>query len=117
MVPKDTNTRGDDLRQAPRNPMIRFVWYRVLVEDGPAAEGVARSCDVSNSGIGIQTTREIPPGATLFVEIAAQDFNLSAVGRVVHCAARGDTYRVGIAFVVIPPNDRPLLRKLCETKE
>jgi hypothetical protein len=113
---KQAQSIGSDRKQR-RHSLVRFVWYRPLDRDGAKREGVARSCDLSLSGIGIYTTRPLEPGTSVFVEIAAREFNLSAVGEVAHCTAAGDTFRVGIAFVVLPPNDRALLRQLCASED
>lgn len=106
------------MRQTHRQQVVRFVWYRLLEGEGSEAEGVGRSCDISVGGVGMITPRPLPLDALVFLEIATREFNLSAVGRVRHSApADGDTHRVGVSFVVVPPNDRVLLKRLCEPEE
>ena len=106
------------MRETHRQQVVRFVWYRLLEAEGIEAEGVGRSCDISVGGLGMYTSRPLPQDALVFLEIATRDFNLSAVGRVRHSSpAEGDTHRVGVSFIVVPPNDRVLLKRLCEPED
>ncbi len=99
---------------------MNFIWYRVLQngEDGACEgpeEGVARSCDLSASGIGLVTPREIGKGSLLMLEVMTTAGNLSAVGRVCHVrpAAEG-CFRLGLELEAMPPNDRRLWAELTE---
>jgi hypothetical protein len=107
----------DNQRRAKRHTLVRFVWFRIIDEydaqDAPL-EGIAHSCDIARGGIGVVTAHPYPLGTRLFVEIATRDRSISAVGEVVHSMpTRDENYRVGVRFVVVPPNDRILLRQLC----
>lgn len=107
-------------RRSHRRPLVRFIWF-MLIEDAldieldPSTpiEGIAHSCDISAGGVGITIPHRYPIAAKLFVEIAAGSFNISAVGRVAHVMPVGEHFRLGIEFVVMPPNDRLLLKKIC----
>lgn len=114
-------------RREDRHPLVRFIWYKLIdeLEEPPSKEeadwaqekneGIAHSCDISMGGVGITITYPYPVGARVFIEIAAGSFNISAVGMVVYINPKGDKqYRVGIQFLVVPPNDRVLLRKICD---
>ncbi len=106
-------------RRAQRKPIVVFVWYKLIssVAGGePAnASGIARSCDVSDGGIGIVTSEHLPLGVRVFVEIATAVGNVSIVGAVMHCSEveRG-YFRSGIQIEIVPPNDRVLLTRLLE---
>jgi hypothetical protein len=112
--------KDDEHRELPRSSFISFIWYKRL-GDGAAeapAEGLARSCDISEAGVGLVTPREIPAGALIFVEIATPEGGVSAVGRVMHSRALGNgAYRLGIQLEVVPPTDHAILAKLIEASK
>jgi hypothetical protein len=94
-------------RTAARRPYVNFVWYRALTTSED--EGVARSCDVSQSGIGIVTPRALEVGTLLMLEVVTSAGNLSAVARVQHTRdSAGDCFRLGLEIVTMPPTDRSL---------
>jgi hypothetical protein len=116
-------------RREERHPLVRFIWYKLIDDldrrELPSAEeadwarekneGIAHSCDISMGGVGLTIAYPYPVGARVFIEIAAGSFNISAVGMVVYIRPKGEKqYRVGIQFLVVPPNDRVLLRKICD---
>lgn len=95
----------DEQRHAVRHSFITFAWYK-RIDDGAADEeqGVARSCDVSNDGVGMVTTRNLPLNAYLFLELIAGGSRISALGRVKHTAAMANGhFRVGIRIQSVPP--------------
>jgi hypothetical protein len=107
---------GDpERRAADRHPVVALVWYCLLGPDsgqsGPYLDGLAKSTDVSVTGIGFYSTTPLPEGERIFIEITIRRVSISCVGRIVHCReSQGGRYRIGIHFLVIPPNDRFLLR-------
>lgn len=126
MTLEDPSGAGhENQRRSQRSPLVRFIWYKLIEEDGIAppmdeipTEGIAHSCDIAAGGIGIRITHSYPAGSKLFIEIATGEFTISAVGLVVHSRQVGEgRYQVGMRFLVIPPNDRILLRKLCPTDQ
>jgi len=114
-------SRDSKQRVAKRRSVVNFVWYRVLVdlseESDDALCGIARSCDVSESGVGIFTPRPLPDGELIFLEIATRKGNLSSVGTIVYSrqVERG-LHRVGIRLEIVPPNDRPILAKVLKSE-
>lgn len=112
---KDSVSKGDR-RVAARHITVKFVWYKVLPselngEDFPN-EGISKTCDISETGIGLHVPRGLPVGSHIFIEINTRNFNLSAVGKIVYSKATMEGYhRVGAHFLVIPPNDLLLLKK------
>ena len=117
---EDPAGASTDQRRSSRRPLVRFVWFR-LIEDSlevgldpdVPVEGIAHSCDISVGGVGITISHCYPVAAKLFIEIATGSFNISAVGRVAHIKPVGNQFFLGIEFVVMPPNDRLLLNKIC----
>ncbi len=106
----------EDERTAPRKDLVQLVWYKVLDVDpegmDPAPEGISKMCDISATGIGLQVTHPLPIGNFIFTEISTRSFTLSAVGRIVYSRLEeGGLFRIGIHFLVIPPNDRWYLFK------
>ena len=114
-------TRESKQRAAKRRPVVNFVWYRVLIDLGEEGDdalcGIARSCDVSASGVGIFTPRPLPDGELIFLEIATRKGNLSGVGTIIYSrqVERG-LHRVGIRLEIVPPNDRPLLGRILKSE-
>jgi hypothetical protein len=111
--------RKSDNRKAERHPTINFVWYRVIGiradEDQNPVEGLAKSCNISETGLGLLVPIPLPVDEKIFVEIAIKNFNLSAVGRIVFSIPiEGNYQQVGIQFLAVPPNDRMLLIKSFE---
>ncbi|MBN2496115.1 MAG: PilZ domain-containing protein [Deltaproteobacteria bacterium] len=109
----DTRAYGSGRRPgvATRYPTVNFVWYSILDDESDGeelpSEGISKTCDISASGVGILVPRPLPVGKRIFLEVATKEFNLSAVGRVVYSKASMEGYyRVGVQFMVIPPNDR-----------
>lgn len=98
-----------EARRAPRKGAVKFIWFKVLGEEH---EAIARSCDVSRTGIGLHTAEPIAPGKLVFVEVITASGAVSFVGRVAHCSATDDLQRVGIQVDTMPPNDRPAWEKL-----
>ena len=102
-------------RIAPRREMVRLVWYKIL-EDGPeeeqggtgaACEGISKMCDISASGMGLYVAEQLPIGRIIFTEVSTRSFTFSAVGRIVYSKAQEDGFfRIGINFLIVPPNDR-----------
>lgn len=95
--------------------MVRFVWYKALEEQAAGeVEGIASSCDISASGVGIITPRAIAHDTRVFLELGLPEGrHVSAVGRVVYCRALDDgRHRVGLTLEVVPPNDRQRLAAL-----
>ena len=106
----------EERRQAARHPIIDFVWYKIIDENMEAtdieSEGVSKMCDISRTGIGIYVTRKLPLHKLIFIELAANRIRLSAVGQIVNVREINEgSYRMGIRFLIIPPNDRLAMAK------
>lgn len=110
---------GAERRQSSRATMVTFAWYQVLAEVGAnesGPSGISQSCDVSETGIGLLTTRQLEPGARVFVELSTSLGSLSAVAEVANCQrTSGDRYRVGLKLLVVPPSDREAFDRIAES--
>lgn len=121
--------KGESRRRAKRTSVISFIWYKLLDSDLDAmvsgegiaqikTEGVAHSCDISRTGVGLYLAHPLPAEATVFIEVAGKKLNLSAIGKVVYSKKeKKGYYRVGLEFVVIPPNDLISLKKYVGKEE
>lgn len=101
-------------RAAERFSFITFTWYKRVDDSAQSAEeGVARSCDISIAGAGMVTTRALPVGARIFLEVVSRLGNLSAIGRVAHCSPASDgCFRVGVRIEFVPPTDQLTLQRI-----
>ena len=109
---------GDDppshRRRSQRHTVATMVWYKVVPHEAEATpEGVARSVDISQSGLGIIVPSSLPLKRLIWLELSAGQVRMSALGKTVFSINEREYYRVGIEFVVIPPNDRIQLREFC----
>ena len=113
---KKESVSAADRRVASRHSTVKFVWYRVLSlesdgEDFPS-EGISKTCDISETGIGLHAPRALPVGRIIFLEIATTEFNLSAIGKIIYSRPTTEGYhRVGVHLTIVPPNDRLLLMR------
>ena len=108
---------GSERRSSERISLVRFIWYKVIDEERQAGdesqEGISRMCDISTTGVGIYVAQPIAAGKRVFLEVSTTGENLSAVGQVANSRPTAEgLYRVGIHFIVIPPNDRFALDNL-----
>jgi len=113
---KKESVSAADRRVASRHTTVNFVWYKVLrlESDGEKFpnEGISKTCDISETGIGLHVPRALPIGRVIFVEIATKEFNLSVIGKIVYSKPTIEGYhRVGVHFTIVPPNDRLLLMR------
>jgi len=112
----------EERRRALRYSLIHFVWFKVVEEDPARTEesldGICKIEDVSETGMGLFATVEVPVGKTAFFEIVTRHFSLSCVGRFVYCRKVDERYhRVGVRFSIVPPNDRLLLSQYFANEE
>jgi hypothetical protein len=106
--------RSAERRITKRHSLVRFVWYKVLSNEfdqlESSLEGISKSCDISETGVGLYATSHIPVNTPVFLEIATLKFNISCIGKVAYSRQSEKNYfRIGVRFVLLPPNDRILL--------
>lgn len=108
------DTSNPHHRAETRHTFISFAWFR-RVDDGASEsdQGVARSCDISPNGAGLVTSRALPPGARVFLEVISRVGNLSAITVVAHCTPTNDgCFRVGLRIEFVPPTDQLTLQRI-----
>jgi hypothetical protein len=108
-------------RSGQRHPFVALVWFcRLGPEDDDSKQlidGLAKTADVSSTGLGFDSNEPIPPGERIFLEVSVRKVSVSCVARVVHCGfRRGGRFRIGVRFLIVPPNDRLVLRTQFGTK-
>jgi hypothetical protein len=113
---KNESVSAADRRIASRYSTVKFVWYRILKLESNGEnfpnEGISKTCDISETGIGLHAPRALPVGRMVFVEIATTEFNLSAIGKIIYSKPTTEGYhRIGVHFTIVPPNDRLLLMR------
>jgi c-di-GMP-binding flagellar brake protein YcgR len=108
---------GSCRRRARRLRTVKFIWFKVLDPpeglDPSLREGLAHSCDLSLTGIGIYGASALPIGTKVFLEISTPDLQISAIGKIVYAQQKAGEglYRIGVEFEVVPPNDLIELKK------
>jgi hypothetical protein len=108
--------RGKEQRRAARHSLVSFAWYKRIDEGADDdEEGVARSCDVSEGGVGIVTVRAFPTNARVLLELIARGSRITALGRVMHSAALPNgNFRIGIRIENVPPTCNLSWQRLIE---
>ncbi len=93
-----------DGRSAPRTKFVQFVWFQDL--DAPNGS-LARSVDISETGVGFITSHEVTMGARVFLMLLTPFGRISSIARVVHCSKAGeDSFRIGVRLEIVPPTDK-----------
>lgn len=113
VLPGDAAEAGasEESRYSKRHPYVHFVWFHCL-ESGEE-HGLARTVDVSEHGIGLITSRQLAPGARLFIVLVTPFGRVSAIGKVMHAQMlQASTCRVGVKIEVVPPTDKAVWTKL-----
>ncbi len=82
----------EDARRA-RQGAYYLTWKRT---DGQWFSAEGRGLDISSSGVGIESPREIDPDT--IVHVQAVDGTLTKECFVVHCSRRGARYHIGLEF-------------------
>lgn len=111
---REASIKSEERRITKRHSLVRFVWYKVIDKEfnqlESSLEGISKSCDISETGVGLYTTSHIPVNTPVFLEIATLKFNISCIGKIAYSRPSENNYfRVGVRFVLLPPNDRILL--------
>lgn len=105
-----------DRRHHKRLESTHFIDYMVLGEKG--GRGLARTLDLSQNGLLLETTRPLEPGQDLLLTIGLREELIQFSGYVVHCTPAGEgRYRSGIAFSEAEERDRRMLRRSLDEQE
>jgi hypothetical protein len=97
-------SKATDARRAERHRAIQFLWFHCL--DGESG-GLARTVDVSETGVGFITTQDVALRERVFVVLLTPFGRVSAIARVAHRSVLPEgTFRVGVQLEIVPPPDR-----------
>jgi len=106
---------GADKRGSERKASLNLLDYVLLNDAGePYNRAMARTLNVSEKGILLETHIEIPPGQILLITLGLDEDLVEIKGRVTHSeCCRTDTEKccAGIEFLEMDDNDRRVLRR------
>jgi hypothetical protein len=108
----DTPRPTVDARSAPRTKFVQFLWF----QDLEATSGsLARSIDISDTGVGFVASHEVGMGARIFLILLTPFGRISSIARVVHCSKAGEgSFRIGVRLEIVPPTDKAAWATLVE---
>jgi hypothetical protein len=107
---------SDDLferRRAKRRYALNFLDYEILSDSGvPTGRGLARTLDVSASGLRLETGQYFEPGQVLRITLCLGNDLVQVKGRVVNSRPETDDLcSSGIIFLEFEPADRITYQK------
>ncbi len=106
---------GADKRSSERKNSLNLLDYVLLNDKGePYNRAMARTLNVSEKGILLETHIELPANQVLLLSIGLDDDIVEIRGKVTHSeCCRTDTEKccAGIEFIAMDDNDRRVLRR------
>ena len=114
---------GSERRRSYRFDSLNLLSYTAVTADGtPLTHGMARTLNVSEGGILVETHESFEAGQTLLFDIAFEDELVQVQGRVAHAtsSATEGRYSIGVQFLEIDDGSRSVLDgflKACETQQ
>ena len=100
-----------DSRKAARRSCVQFVWYCSVEES--TKRGLARTVDVSSTGLGLVTPHKITPGEKFFVVVVTRFGRVALLARVMHVQEpEPASYRAGLQIEIMPPTDKSTWQRL-----
>ena len=114
-----TTSEAPSSRRQERYRYITFTWYHSAMSDRDnPEEGIARSCDISEQGLGMITARPLPQGGGLLVAMVSRFGNLTVYGRVMFCMPLGEeSFRIGVHVDCVPPTYQPTWQKVINARK
>jgi len=87
-------------RQSRRFDSMNLLHYKLLTaKDGQLGNGMARTLNVSEGGLLLETNTPFEAGQNVAVTIGLEEEAVDVVGKVRHCEASGDgLYSTGLQF-------------------
>lgn len=87
-------------RQSERFNSTNLLHYKVVdARDGQLGDGMARTLNVSEGGLLLETNTSFEPGQELSVSIGLEEEEVDVVGEVRHCKNSGDgLFTTGVKF-------------------
>jgi len=92
---------GEEKRRSQRFDTMNLLHYKVLdVHDKQLADGMARTLNVSEGGILLETNAPFDPGQEIAISIGLEEEMVDVIGQVVHCnpSQTKGMYTAGIKF-------------------
>ncbi len=97
-----------------RHPRIHSLnLSHLATEQGysPALQGMGRTRNLSESGVLLETTFEVPLGPRLVITLGLEDELIELTGRAMYCKTRVEgKFETGIAFENVTPDTHPKLK-------
>lgn len=100
-------------RQAERRYALNFLDYEILAAAGNVqGRGLARTLDISESGLRLETSQFFEPGQKLRLTIGLKNDMVQLVGQVVNCQPENDDLcRSGVLFLEFAVEQQELYQK------
>ncbi|PIE65653.1 MAG: hypothetical protein CSA26_02790 [Desulfobacterales bacterium] len=98
-------------RKHTRFITLHLLHYTLLDNEGCQSEcSMARTFDISLSGIKIETTKLLPEQATLILSLELEEHLVNLEGKIIYCHENANRYISGIQFKKINPKEYDVLR-------
>jgi len=104
-------------RAAARSDDKNFLDYEILSPEGAViGRGLARTLNVSATGLLLETNQPFPPGQTLRITLGLRDELVQVTGEIAHSEENAAAlYNSGVCFLAFPEDDCATYRQHIET--
>lgn len=99
-------------RKAERRYALHFLDYETLCDAGVAGRGIARTLNVSEDGLRLETAQFLEPGQKLRITLGLDNDLIQVTGRVTNSQPENDELcSSGVLFIEFEGRDRDTYRK------
>ena len=99
-------------RQYIRLESINLLDYLIIDKEGmQTTHSMARTLDISENGLKLETDKEISLGDTLLITIGLEEDLIDLMADVTHVEKEGNRYQAGIEFIDIKDEGRRIFKK------
>lgn len=106
---------NNERRQEARLKTIDLLDYILIDKDGVNVDhSMGRTLDISQSGMLMETDRKLPIYDLIVVTLDLNENLIEVKGKVIHCHADAERYKVGIKFFDISEKDKKTFREFIE---
>ncbi len=99
-------------RKHARFITLHLLNYTLLDDEGHQSEcSMARTLDVSVTGIKIETARPLPHQTKLIISLGLEENLVDLEGKLIHCYENENRYVSGIQFQKVSPKEHTVLRQ------
>ena len=82
-----------------RHDAIHLIDYLIIDDNGDSGVySMGRTLDVSEHGLKLETTNQLPPGSRLKLTVGLANELIDLTGKVIHCRSRRGRYESGVTF-------------------